>query len=96
MLCRGVVAYRAGDSARFTAHMHHEHGAYFDMEFLLAACLMNEEEREAVRSVMAENKLCILDVRPEVGETEACIINLSIVAVNLTYWCLNKWHRSSI
>ena len=53
MLCRGVVAYRAGDSARFTAHMHHEHGAYFDMEFLLAACLMNEEEREAVRSVMA-------------------------------------------
>jgi len=53
MLCRGVVAYRNGDATRFTNHMNHEHGAYFDHEFLLAACLMNEEERDAVRSVMA-------------------------------------------
>jgi hypothetical protein len=30
------------------AHMNYEHGAYFDMEFLLAACLMDEEERKAV------------------------------------------------
>ena len=32
--------------------MNYEHGAYFDMEFLLAACLMDEEERKAVRNVM--------------------------------------------
>ena len=36
---------------------------------------------ESVRSVMAENKLCILDVRPEVGEseTEAQKFNLILV-----------------
>ena len=57
MLCRGVVAYRNGDATRFTNHMNHEHGAYFDHEFLLAACLMNEEEREAVRNVMKAKTL---------------------------------------
>ena len=53
MLCRGMVAYRGGDTTRFTNHMNYEHGAYFDHEFLLAACLMNEEERDAVRNVMS-------------------------------------------
>lgn len=57
MLCRGVVAYRNGDATRFTNHMNYEHGAYFDHEFLLAACLMNEEEREAVRNVMKAKTL---------------------------------------
>ena len=52
LLCRGMVAYRNLDTARFAAHMNYEHGAYFDMEFLLAACLMDEEERKAVRNVM--------------------------------------------
>jgi len=47
-----MVAYRNLDSTRFAAHMNYEHGAYFDMEFLLAACLMDEEERKAVRNVM--------------------------------------------
>ena len=37
--------------------MNYEHGAYFDHEFLLAACLMNEEEREAVRNVMKAKTL---------------------------------------
>ena len=37
---------------RFQAHMNYEHGAYFDMDFLLAACLMDDEERKAVRNVM--------------------------------------------
>ena len=53
MLCRGVVAYRGGDSTRFNNHMNYEHGAYFDIEFLLAACLMNNEERDAVKNVMS-------------------------------------------
>jgi len=47
-----MVAYRNLDTNRFVAHMNYEHGAYFDMEFLLAACLMDEEERKAVRNVM--------------------------------------------
>jgi len=52
ILCRGMIAYRNNDTTRFTNHMNYEHGAYFDMEFLLAACLMDEEERKAVRNVM--------------------------------------------
>lgn len=52
LLCRGMVTYRNLDTSRFMAHMNYEHGAYFDMEFLLAACLMDEEERKAVRNVM--------------------------------------------
>lgn len=32
--------------------MNYEHSAYFDMDFLLAACLMDDEERKAVRNVM--------------------------------------------
>ena len=67
LLCRGVVAYRNLDISRstiflcsildlvvprFQAHMNYEHGAYFDMDFLLAACLMDDEERKAVRNVM--------------------------------------------
>jgi len=54
MLCRGVVAYRGGDTTRFNNHMNYEHGAYFDIDFLLAACLMNNEERDAVRNVMSD------------------------------------------
>eukprot|EP00091_Calanus_sinicus_P006006 TRINITY_DN1656_c0_g1_i2.p1 TRINITY_DN1656_c0_g1~~TRINITY_DN1656_c0_g1_i2.p1 ORF type:complete len:331 (+),score=77.08 TRINITY_DN1656_c0_g1_i2:68-1060(+) len=52
ILCRGMIAYRNSDTTRFNNHMNYEHGAYFDMEFLLAACLMDEEERKAVRNVM--------------------------------------------
>jgi len=52
ILCRGMIAYRNNDTTRFSNHMNYEHGAYFDMEFLLAACLMDEEERKAVRNVM--------------------------------------------
>ena len=54
VLCRGVVAYRGGDATRFNNHMNYEHGAYFDIDFLLAACLMNNEERDAVRNVMSD------------------------------------------
>ena len=54
LLCRGMVAFRNGDPTRFNNHMEYEHQAYFDMEFLLAACMMNEEEREAVRNVMSD------------------------------------------
>ena len=68
LLCRGVVAYRNLDMnrflehiiiiliniilLRFQAHMNHEHGAYFDMDFLLAACLLDDKERKAVRNTM--------------------------------------------
>merc|ERR1719319_812171 len=52
ILCRGMVTYRNLDVGRFASHMQFEHGAYFDMDFLLAACLMDEEERKAVRNVM--------------------------------------------
>eukprot|EP00092_Neocalanus_flemingeri_P038497 GFUD01041908.1.p1 GENE.GFUD01041908.1~~GFUD01041908.1.p1 ORF type:complete len:319 (+),score=86.46 GFUD01041908.1:69-1025(+) len=52
ILCRGVLGYKEKDSARFESHMQSEHGAYFDLEFVLAACLMDEEEKTAVKTVM--------------------------------------------
>merc|ERR1712096_370786 len=52
ILCRGVLNYKDKDSSRFESHMQSEHGAYFDLEFILAACLMDEDEKNAVRTVM--------------------------------------------
>ena len=37
---------------KFKAHMENEHGAYFDLEFILAASFMDEEEKEAVKVVI--------------------------------------------
>lgn len=66
ILCRGMIAYRNSDTARFNNHMNYEHGAYFDMEFLLAACLMDEEERKAVRNVMELKYKSQKKVEPEI------------------------------
>ena len=57
LLCLGLVQLRNDGEQRigvekFKAHMENEHGAYFDLEFILAASFMDEEEKEAVKVVI--------------------------------------------
>ena len=52
LLCRREVMYRNKDTSNFNRHMEKEHGAYFDLDFLLATCFMDEDEKEAVRTVI--------------------------------------------
>ena len=57
LLCRGLVQLRNDGEQRigvekFKAHMENERGAYFDLEFILAASFMDEEEKEAVKVVI--------------------------------------------
>ena len=57
LLCLGLVQLRNDDEQRlsmekFKAHMENEHRAYFDLEFILAASFMDEEEKEAVKVVI--------------------------------------------
>jgi len=48
LLCRGMVIYKDGDKSRFKNHMNNEHGAFFDIDYLLASCLLESEQKEAV------------------------------------------------
>jgi len=54
ILCRGAVIYRNGDKMRFREHMRMEHGAFFDLDFLLASCLMDVQKKDELsRTVTA-------------------------------------------
>merc|ERR1712202_3749 len=66
ILCRGVLNFKDKDSSRFESHMQSEHGAYFDLEFILAACLMDEDEKNAVRTVMTAKYKEEVDEMPKV------------------------------
>eukprot|EP00092_Neocalanus_flemingeri_P034811 GFUD01037883.1.p1 GENE.GFUD01037883.1~~GFUD01037883.1.p1 ORF type:complete len:531 (+),score=144.30 GFUD01037883.1:113-1705(+) len=48
ILCRGMVIYKDGDKSRFKNHMNNEHGAFFDIDYLLASCLLENDQKEAV------------------------------------------------
>ena len=50
LLCRGLVIYKNGDLTRFTAHLANEHGTFFDVEYLLASCFMDEDQKTAISS----------------------------------------------
>jgi len=58
LLCRGMVIYKDGDKTRFRAHMNNEHGAFFDIDYLLASCLLEEDQKESIaRTVKAQDKV---------------------------------------
>jgi len=48
LLCRGAVIFKGGDRTRFVSHMQDNHGAFFELDYLLASCLMGEGERQEV------------------------------------------------
>jgi len=55
-LCQGIVSYKKGDSSRFNDHMNIEHGAYHNLRYILAGCLMNSEERNIVAEIIEERE----------------------------------------
>ena len=55
ILCRGVVQHKNNNKVRFVKHMENEHAAYFDLDFILATCFMDEDEKAAVKNVI-QNK----------------------------------------
>jgi len=52
LLCRGLVIYKDGDKTRFRSHMNNEHGAFFDLDYLLASCMMETEQKETLSSTV--------------------------------------------
>ena len=52
LLCQGMITLIKDDEDRFLIHMKTQHDAYFNLEFLRAACRMDEDEKTAVIDVM--------------------------------------------
>jgi len=48
LLCRGYVLYKDGDINRFKVHLANQHGAFFDIEYLLASCFMDEAQKISI------------------------------------------------
>merc|ERR1712129_120897 len=57
LLCQAVIGYPDSDPAPFTNHMKREHQITCNVDFLLVACLMDKEEREAVQGVIEAKQL---------------------------------------
>ena len=60
LLCQGIITIYHNDEDRFLIHMKAQHDAYFNIEFIRAASLMNDEEKDAVIDVM-KNKVYDID-----------------------------------
>ena len=52
VLCNATVTYDNDDSRKFNNHMKIEHAAHFNMDLVLAVCLMDNEEAEAFKDVI--------------------------------------------
>ena len=58
ILCNGVVSYKVGDSQRFVNHLQHEHGAFVNTDFLIAASLARQDKLEDfVEEIVLDNTL---------------------------------------
>ena len=51
-LCHAIISCRPNDKIKFELHLRIEHMVNFDTDIILALCLMNQEEMEAVKTVM--------------------------------------------
>ena len=43
--CNCNTTLQDGDKTRFRNHMNNEHGAFFDLDYLLASCMMETEQK---------------------------------------------------
>jgi len=67
-LCRGYVLYKDGDLERFKAHLANQHGAFFDIEYLLASCFMEDSQKLAVSKPIMESLSSENQVKQETPE----------------------------
>jgi len=61
LLCNGILAYKGEDRDRFYNHMKFQHGAFFNLEFIKAGCLMDEDEKTAVIGIMEKKENSLED-----------------------------------
>jgi len=54
-LCKGFVLYKDGDLSRFRAHLANQHGVFFDVEYLLASCFMDDDQKQAIAQPVLES-----------------------------------------
>merc|ERR1711881_776936 len=54
-LCRGYVLYKDGDLERFKAHLANQHGAFFDIDYLIASCFMEDSQKLNVSMPIMES-----------------------------------------
>ena len=54
-LCKGFVLYKDGDLSRFRAHLANQHGIFFDVEYLLASCFMDDNQKQAIAKPFLES-----------------------------------------
>ena len=52
VLCQAVISFRQNDKSKFDLHLQLEHMVNTDTDIILAVCLMDEEEAQAVKNVM--------------------------------------------
>merc|ERR1712173_549996 len=67
-LCRGYVLYKEGDLARFKAHLANQHGAFFDIDYLIASCFMEDSQKLAVSKPIMESLNSEIPVKQETVE----------------------------
>jgi len=67
-LCRGYVLYKDGDLERFKAHLANQHGAFFDIDYLLASCFMEDSQKLDVSKPIMESLSSENQVKQETVE----------------------------
>ena len=55
-LCKAFIYYEKRDKTKLLAHMNSEHNAFFGVDFLLAGCIMNDDERVAIVNVVKDRE----------------------------------------
>lgn len=70
ILCRGTIIYKDGDITRFSAHLANEHGAFFDVEYLLASCFMDDNQKDAISQSIRTNSPPVMQTLPPPNEMQ--------------------------
>jgi len=55
-LCKAFIYYDSEEATELSGHMTREHNVFFGLDFLLAACVMNEDERVAIVNVVKDRQ----------------------------------------
>jgi len=69
-LCKAFIYYEKADKSKMMAHMNSEHNAFFGMDFLLAGCIMNDDERVAIVNVVKDREPAHLEPESAPSEDE--------------------------
>ena len=67
-LCKAVIFYQKDDKIQLTDHLRSEHTADDGIEYLIAGCLMNSDEREAIVNVVKDRDPHFVDPDESISE----------------------------